>query len=100
VKRKTLVLVALACVAGLALAGRSIYSQTTAVQQVENVAITLTQAECDAADLDRTSLEARQKPTSGRDSEVVAGLLRSCAKQGLPLKRPAPPVEWAEQYKS
>lgn len=98
-KRSTKILIALACLAAAALAARSLYSQGTAVQQVENVASAVTQAECDAADRDRTAFESGESRVAELDSDVVAGLLRNCEKQGLNLQRPAPPVEWATQYK-
>ena len=98
-KRSTTILIALACLAAAALIARSLYSQETAVQQVENVATDVTQAECDAADRDRTAFETGESRVTELDSDVVAGLLRNCEKQGLKLGRPAPPVDWAKQYK-
>ena len=98
-KRSTTILIALACLAAAALVARSLYSQETAVQQVENVASEVTQAECDAAERDRTAFENGESRVTELDSDVVAGLLGNCEKQGRKLQRPAPPAEWAKQYK-
>ena len=98
-KRSTKILIALACLAAAALVGRALYSEGTAVQQVENVASQVTQAECDVADRDRTAFETGDARAATLDPDVVAGLLANCQKQGLALPRPAPPAEWARQYK-